>query len=233
MDAKGHVSTERKSNIKLSDSSYKLELENVSKLNMHTDKSSIGDRDKFYGKKDSEFSDTYADKTIRLIQELNTNFKSIENEAGPSLSNISEENVFESLNITKIIAKTLSVKYEGYQYEFNKNDLHNFKPIKEGGYGKVFSISKTGRRYINQDKISADNSEGPESTRTTKFVIKCTKEFVDGGCNSGLEIKVLHDLAKLEYDMSPYLNHVALKGPHETQFFTIMKCYDYDLRGFP
>ena len=164
---------------------------------------------------------------IQLKSELSD--REIPTRATSPLSRISENNVFESLHIKKITTETLSIKYEGYQYEFNESDLHNFKPTKEGGYGKVFPVSKTGRRYFDQDKILSDNSKGQETTRTTKFMIKCTKEFVDGGCNSGLEIKVLNDLAKLESSMSPYLSHVAVKGLQETQFFTIMKCYDYDL----
>ena len=136
------------------------------------------------------------------------------------LENVTEETIFIDLNVRKKRTLTITVNYEGHNYVFDQNDLHNSGvALKKGGYGEVF------------EKIK--RCSDPGYNLATNFIIKTSEEKMKNmeqtGCNNGFEIKIAKDLSDYKSDLSPYLRHVALRimlgSSEQTKFVTVMKCH--------
>ena len=147
----------------------------------------------------------------------------------PSLD-IDKNDIHKDLLIRKILEKNISFKFEDQLYQFDPEDLENIinklndkrnkDLVLEGGYAKVLKYQK--KRNTN-------------NLSDTDFMIKIFNNFLldDSvkGCNNGLEVKILKDLAKTYESYSPYLYDIILDyGDHEPKILVVvMECLDHDL----
>ena len=150
------------------------------------------------------------------------------------LLDIEKKDIHKDLIIRKILEENISFTFEEQLYQFDSEDLGNIIDklndnrnkdlVLKGGYARVLKYQK---------KSNTTN------LLDTDFMIKIFNNISlndsEKGCNNGLEVQILKDLAKTYKSYSPYLHHVILDFdyPLAKKLVVVMECFDHDLRTPP